>query len=123
LRSQGRATALFSALTRCFKAPSRKVLTPPITQDLYDAALGACEALTALWYANRKGIPVDDIEITVERDQSEEKTGVYRLESKLKLGGNLSDAQRAELLAVASQCPVYKLMTSVQTVIETTLVE
>lgn len=95
----------------------------PNPHDLYDAALGACEALTVLWYANRKGIPVDNIEITVERDQSEEKTGVYRLESKLKLGGNLSDAQRAELLAVASKCPVYKLMTSVQTVIETTLVE
>ena len=95
----------------------------PNPHDLYDAALGACEALTVLWYANRKGIPVDNIEITVERDQSEEKTGVYRLESKLKLGGNLSDAQRAELLMAASKCPVYKLMTSVQTIIETTLVE
>jgi putative redox protein len=95
----------------------------PNPHDLYDAALGACEALTVLWYANRKGIPVDNIEITVERDQSEEKTGVYRLESKLKLGGNLSDAQRAELLMAASKCPVYKLMTSVQTIIETTLVD
>jgi putative redox protein len=95
----------------------------PNPHDLYDAALGACEALTVLWYANRKGIPVDNIEITVERNQSEEKAGLYRLESKLKLGGNLSAAQRAELLSVASKCPIYKLMTSVQTVIETSLVE
>jgi putative redox protein len=91
--------------------------------DLYDAALGACEALTVLWYANRKGIPVDHIEITVERDRSEEKSGTYRLDTKLRLGGNLTQPQRQELLSVASKCPVHKLMTSVRTVIETTLVE
>ena len=91
--------------------------------DFYDAALGACEALTVLWYANRKGIPVDNIAVTVERDQSEKRKGVYHLDTKLKLSGNLTDAQRQELLSVASKCPVYKLMTSVQTVIETSPVE
>jgi putative redox protein len=95
----------------------------PNPHDLYDAALGACEALTVLWYANRKAIPVENIEITVERDQSEERTGIYRLDTKLKLGGKLTDAQRGELLAVASKCPVHKLMTSVQTIIETSLAE
>lgn len=95
----------------------------PNPHDLYDAALGACEALTVLWYANRKGIAVENIEVSVERDQSEERTGIYRLDTKLKLGGDLTDAQRQELLAVASKCPVHKLMSSVQTVIETSLVE
>ena len=95
----------------------------PNPHDLYDAALGACEALTVLWYANREGIPVENIEVTVERDQSEERTGIYRLDTKLKLAGNLTDAQRQELLSVASKCPVHKLMTSVQTIIETSLVE
>jgi putative redox protein len=95
----------------------------PGPHDLYDSALGACEALTVLWYAKRKGIPVENIEVTVERDQSEERTGIYRLDTKLKLGGKLTDAQRAELLSVASKCPVHKLMTSVQTIIETSLVE
>lgn len=95
----------------------------PNPHDLYDAALGACEALTVLWYARRKSIPVEEIEVAVERDQSEERTGIYRLKSKLKLGGNLTDAQRRELLSVASKCPVHKLMTSVRTTIETSLVE
>jgi putative redox protein len=95
----------------------------PNPHDLYDAALGACEALTVLWYARRKGIPVDDIEVAVERDQSEEKSGIYRLDTRLKLGGNLTDTQRQELLSVASKCPLHRLMTSVQTIIETTLVE
>jgi putative redox protein len=95
----------------------------PNPHDLYDAALGACEALTVLWYASRIGIPIEGIQVAVERDQSGERTGTYRLNTKLKLGGNLTDAQRRELLSVASKCPVYKLMTSVQTVIETSLVE
>jgi putative redox protein len=95
----------------------------PNPHDLYDAALGACESLTVLWYANRKGIPVENIEVTVARDQSEERTGIYRLDTKLKLGGKLTEAQRQELLSVASKCPVHKLMTSVQTIIETSLVE
>ena len=95
----------------------------PNPHDLYDAALGACEALTVLWYANRKGIPVENIEVTVERDKSQERTGIYRLDTSLRLGGKLTDAQRRELLAVASKCPVHKLMTSVQTIIETSLVE
>jgi putative redox protein len=95
----------------------------PNPHDLYDAALGACEALTVLWYARRNGIPVDEIEVAVDRDQSEERTGTYRLDTKLKLGGNLTDGQRRELLSVASKCPVHKLMTSVQTIIQTSLVE
>jgi putative redox protein len=95
----------------------------PNPHDLYDAALGACESLTVLWYAKRKGIPVETIEVTIERDQSEEKAGIYRLASKLKLGGKLTDAQRLELLSVASKCPVHKLMTSVQTIIQTSLVD
>jgi putative redox protein len=95
----------------------------PNPHDLYDAALGACKAMTVLSYARRKGIPVEGIEVTVERDQSEERTGTYRLDTKLKLGGNLTDAQRQELLSAASKCPVHKLMTSVQTVIETSLVK
>src|SRR5580698_9325046 len=95
----------------------------PNPHDLYDAALGACESLTVLWYAKRKGIPVESIEVTVERDHSKEKTGIYRLDTKLKLGGKLTAAQRRELLSVASKCPVYKLMTSVKTIIETSLVD
>jgi len=95
----------------------------PNPHDLYDSALGACEALTVLWHAKRRGIPVENIEVTVERDQSAERTGIYRLDTKLKLGGNLTDEQRRELLTVASKCPIHKLMTSVETVINTSLAE
>lgn len=91
----------------------------PQPHDLYDAALGACKALTLLVYAKRKGIPVDDIEVTIARDDSGERQGVYKLKAALRVSGDLSDAQRDELMRVAGKCPVHKLMTAVTTEIET----
>ena len=89
--------------------------------DLYDSALGACKAMTVLWYANRKGIPVEDIRATVERDDSQERQGTYRLKVLLSVTGPITDAQRAELLAVADKCPVHKLMTKATTEVVTEL--
>jgi putative redox protein len=89
--------------------------------DLYDSALGACKALTVLWYANRKQIPLKDIRVDVERDDSQERQGVYRLRTVLHLGGDLSEAQRQELVAVAGKCPVHKLMTQATTQVLTEL--
>ncbi|WP_034300426.1 OsmC family protein [Herbaspirillum sp. RV1423] len=93
----------------------------PNPHDLYDAALGACKALTLVWYAKRKNIPVEDIQVSIERDASGERQGVYRLAASIHLSGDLTDAQRQELLAVADKCPVQKLMTSVRTEVTTTL--
>ena len=89
--------------------------------EAYDSALGTCKAMTVLWYANRKQIPVEDIRVEVERDDSEERKGVYRLRVTLAITGALSDAQRAELLAVAEKCPVHKLMAQAKTEITTAL--
>ncbi len=93
----------------------------PSPHDLYDAALSSCKALTVLWYAKRKNIPVEDIQVSTQRDDSEERKGVYRLAVTLHFTGDLSEAQRAELLAVAEKCPVHKLMTSVTTEVTTVL--
>ena len=95
--------------------------TGPTPHDLYDAALAGCKALTVLWYANRKQIPVEDIAVTVERDDTGERKGIYRLRATLALGGALTAAQREELLSVAGKCPVHRLMTQVTTEISTEL--
>ncbi len=89
--------------------------------ELYDSALGTCKAMTVLWYAQRKQIPLEDIHVTVERDDSQERQGLYRLRVRLHLTGALSDAQREQLLAVAEKCPLHKLMTQVKTEISTEL--
>jgi putative redox protein len=93
----------------------------PSPHDLYDAAVGSCKALTVIWYAKRKNIPVEDVQVSIERDASEERKGTYRLRASLKLSGDLTDAQRNELLSVADKCPVHKLMTVVKTEITTVL--
>ncbi len=93
----------------------------PNPHDLYDAALGACTALTVLWYAKHKNIPVEDITVAVERDASQERSGLYRLSAVLTLTGDLSPGQRQELLRIAEKCPIHKLMTGVTTEIATTL--
>jgi putative redox protein len=93
----------------------------PTPHDLYDAALAACKALTVLWYANRKQLPVEDIEVTVDRDDSEERNGTYRLLTTLAVTGALTEPQRQELLNVAGKCPVHKLMTQVTTEVRTEL--
>lgn len=91
----------------------------PSPHDLYDAALGACKAITVLWYARKKGIPVEDVNTVVTRDDSGERAGIYRLTATLQIRGALSDDQLQELEAVAKKCPVHKLMATVTTEIDT----
>ena len=91
----------------------------PDPHDLYDAALGACKALTMLWFAQRKGIALESIHVGVARDASREREGVYKLTTRIAVDGDLSDEERAKLIDVAGKCPVHKLMSEVTTEIET----
>ena len=93
----------------------------PTPHDLYDSALAACKALTVLVYAQHKGIPVEEIEVVVNRDDSQERQGRYKLDSTLHVTGALSEEQKAALLRVAGKCPLHRLMTEVKTEIETRL--
>ena len=95
----------------------------PNPHDLYDAALGACKALTVLWFAHRKGMPLKDMELSVTRDNSREHSGIYRLTVNLTLTGGLTQQARLQLLQAALGCPVEKLMTEVETQITTSLAE
>lgn len=94
----------------------------PDPHDLYDAALGACKALTMLWVAKRENIPVEGIKVGVSRDASEERKGVYRLTARVAIDGPMTDEQHERLIAASGKCPVQKLMTSVQTEVETVIV-
>jgi putative redox protein len=91
----------------------------PGPHDYFDAALAACKALTATWYARRNAIPLERVESHVERDDSKERQGVYVLKVKLAFYGPLNDEQRQRLLAAATKCPVHKLMTTAEVIIET----
>jgi putative redox protein len=93
--------------------------TAPDPHDLYDAALAACKAITVMMYAKRKQLPLDYIDILIERDNSREAQGVYVLNVQLKLLGQLSDEQKQQLGAIADKCPIHKLMTVATTEVHT----
>lgn len=95
--------------------------TAPDPHDLYDAALAACKAITVMMYAKRKQLPLDYIDVIIDRDNSREAQGVYVLNVQLKLQGNLSSEQKQQLGAIAEKCPIHKLMTAVSTEIHASI--
>lgn len=83
----------------------------PGPHDYFDAELAACKAQTAIWYAKRHDIPLERVSSHVERDDSEERKGKYRLRVRMEFHGPLSDEQRAALARAAGACPVHMRMT------------
>jgi putative redox protein len=95
----------------------------PGPHDYFDAALVACKTLTATWYARRNKIALERVEARVERDDSEERGGKYRLKLHLAFHGPMSDEERARIYAAVAKCPVHKLMTTTEVSIETAPLE
>lgn len=93
----------------------------PDPHDLYDASLAACKAITVLMYTKRKDLPLDYIDIEIDRDSSQENNGLYTLNVRLKLIGNLNAEQIAQIENIAGKCPIHKLMTSSQTDVKTVI--
>jgi putative redox protein len=91
----------------------------PGPHDYFDAALAACKALTATVYAKSHGIALERVESHVERDDSEERRGKYRLRVRVEFHGPISDEQRAALHRAVAACPIHKLMTKSEIEIET----
>ncbi len=93
----------------------------PTPYDFLAAALGGCTSMTMRVVAKRENIPLDGAEIQITSDRMYAKdcadctstTGyIHRFDVRIKLIGNLTDAQRERLLAVAKRCPVAKTLTS-----------
>jgi len=95
----------------------------PGAHDYFDASLAACKALTAMWFAKKNAIPLERVECDVERDDSEERKGRYKLSVRLAFHGPLTEDQRTRLYAAVARCPVAKLMTTSEVVIETAPLE
>jgi putative redox protein len=95
----------------------------PGAHDYFDASLAACKALTAMWFAKKNGIPLERVDCDVDRDDSEERKGKYKLRVRIAFHGTLTEEQRKRLYAVAEKCPVSKLMTTSEVVVETAPLE
>jgi putative redox protein len=95
----------------------------PGPHDLFDAALAACKTLTATWYARKNKIALERVEAHVERDATEERAGRYKLKVRLAYHGALSEAERAQIHAAVERCPIHKLMTTTDVLVETVPLE
>lgn len=91
----------------------------PSPYQLLSAALGACTAMTIRLYARRKGIPLAHVacDVTHDRCHTEDCEECDKAQSKvdvfnrtIHLRGDLSEDQRAALLAIADKCPVHKTL-------------
>jgi putative redox protein len=105
----------------------------PTPTELVTAALGACAALTARLYAQRKGWPLERVEVTAEwsrfvgaeyaAQNPQRYQGaadvVNEFRQAMVFYGDLSGEQRARLLDIAGRCPVHKILTQTNIMIET----
>ncbi|MGM0520847.1 MAG: OsmC family protein [Pseudomonadota bacterium] len=83
----------------------------PDPHDYFDLALGACKAITSKMYAQRKKWPLEGITVTVKRDDSQERKGLYKLEVTLEFHGIDDPDQCARLEEISHNCPIQRLMT------------
>ena len=95
--------------------------TGPTPYDLLLAGLGACTSMTVRMYADRKGWPLDRVQVTLRHSRIHAKdcadcqssTGfVSRIDRDIQLSGDLDDSQRQRLLQIAERCPVHQTMTN-----------
>lgn len=86
--------------------------TGPTPVEMLSAALGSCIAITVRMVADRKGWPLEGMDVQVERSDVPVEGGRprTRFEVGVTLAGPLDDAMRAELGRIAGRCPVHRLL-------------
>jgi len=82
----------------------------PAPHDLLAAALAECTALTLRLYADRKGWPLEGVEVEVSHEARPQETPRDLFHRKVRLTGALDDEQRARLMEIAERCPVHRTL-------------
>ena len=81
--------------------------TGPAPDELFEASLASCTAITLRMYADRKKWPVAEIMVTVILERKDNKTIFSR---EIVLNGTVDEGQRQRLLEIAKACPVSKTL-------------
>ncbi len=87
----------------------------PTPYEFLLTALATCTVITLRMYADRKQWPLASASVSLRSSRSHErdcedcetkKVDIGRIESRIDLGGPISDEQRARLVEIAGRCPV-----------------
>lgn len=93
--------------------------TGPTPYDYLAAALASCTSMTLRMYADRKELPLDEVETRVDFDRvhAEDCQGCEHHDGRIELftrsvtlHGDLDDAARDRLLSIANRCPVHRTL-------------
>ena len=82
--------------------------TAPNPYEILLGSLGACKAITARMYADRKGWPLGSVQLDLEHSRPNGRGKPELIEISLSFTGDLDDTQRARLKEIANACPVEK---------------
>lgn len=103
----------------------------PTPYDLLLSALGACKTMTMRMYADRKGLPLQRVGVTMRHDKihaedcsecETEKGMIDHIRTEIEIIGDMDDETRRKIAAIADKCPVHRSLTS-EVKIESTLRE
>jgi len=84
------------------------------------ASLGACTSMTLRMYARHKQLSLDQVVVTLRHDHVHAddcadcwytEGRIDRIERRVAVTGDLTDAQRKRLLEIADRCPVHRTLT------------
>ncbi|UCV29925.1 OsmC family protein [Ferribacterium limneticum] len=83
----------------------------PAPFDFLMSGLGACTSMTLRMYAERKGLALTKVSVTLSHEKVE-VDGVTRdcIHRDIVLEGELTDEQRQRLLEIANKCPVHRAL-------------
>ena len=84
----------------------------PSPHDLVAAGLAACTTQTLRLYAKRKQWPLGAVHVEVTHDRKAGDHPADTFNRRIRLGGDLTDEQRARLMEIADMCPIHRLLTA-----------
>lgn len=95
--------------------------TGPTPYDLVLAGLGACKTMTMRMYAERKGFPLDRVQVTLRHAkihamdcaECETEDGrIDRIETEIEVIGDMDAETRQKIADIAEKCPVHRTLQS-----------